>query len=52
MKRMTVSVLVEEKEVNELSEEIIEVVESRKGKANIQVSDAPPAGSGATLGDM
>lgn len=49
MKRMIISVSVEEKEVTELSEKIIKLVEEKKGEIGIQVSDTPPKGSGATL---
>ena len=49
MKRMIVSVLVEDTEVTELSEKIIKLVEDKKGEIGIQVSDTPPKGSGATL---
>lgn len=49
MKRMIVSVMVEEDAVYELSEKITKLVEEKKGEVGIQVSDVPPKGSGATL---
>ena len=49
MKRMIISIIVEEKEVTELSEKISELVKEKTGKIDIQVSDASSQGSGATL---
>ena len=45
MKRMIMSVIVEEKEVTDLTEKIRKLL----GEVDIQISDAPPTGSGATL---
>ena len=50
MKKVVFGVLVPEESIQELQKKIQEFVESKKGKAGeMQVSDAPPQGAGATL---
>ena len=52
MKKIMMSAMVEDNQIDIITAAIKELIESRKGKVDIQVSDAPPQGSGATLSDV
>ncbi len=54
MKKMIMVALVEPEVVDEISSAVVELVEKKKGKIDIQVAEgqAPPKGAGATLGGL
>ena len=49
MKKITMSAIVEDGTEEKLSQELRALIALKNGTVDIQISDAPPKGSGATL---